>query len=69
MGFNDDDVIVDNLDDDKFKDDKIAIINYVYCKHSQMKTVPQVFINKKVYKANSASRSILDLIFRSDLLI
>ena len=44
-GFNSNELVVDNLDE---MENKMAIINYAFCKYSQMKTVPQVFINKKV---------------------
>ena len=49
------DIVVDDLDG---MDNKMAIINYAYCKYSQMKTVPQVFINKKV-RTSQASNSDL----------
>ncbi|XP_063684509.1 uncharacterized protein LOC134818794 [Bolinopsis microptera] len=44
MGFDESDIEVDELDT---MDNKMEIINYAYCKYSQMKTVPQIFINKK----------------------
>ncbi|KAL5268635.1 hypothetical protein ACHWQZ_G002474 [Mnemiopsis leidyi] len=44
MGFSESDIVVDELDN---MENKMEIINYAYCKHSQMKTVPQVFINKQ----------------------
>ena len=44
-GFSESDIVVDELDN---MENKMEIINYAYCKHSQMKTVPQVFINKQV---------------------
>ena len=49
------DIVVDDLDT---MDNKMEIINYAYCKHSQMKTVPQVFINRQVRVNTGCSMTV-----------
>ena len=58
------DIVVDDLDT---MDNKMEIINYAYCKHSQMKTVPQVFINRQV-RFNTGSSSVSSKILQLALM-